>query len=126
MLSRLRLIFVISLVALAGVFIAVLLLLPSGQDYPESHQAQIIHDGNEWILQYDISNNRDTDIEYIIHVNIDDAFFSDSTKVMPGKAYTYIHHINQQQLTEGKVTVTLYEDGRDEPVAQNTYYLDLN
>ena len=124
--SKLRLIFILSLVTLAGVFISAVFLLSSGQDYPESHRAQFIHDGNDWILQYDISNRQETETEYTIHISIDDAFFSDRTIVMPGKTYTYIHHINPRQLTEGKVTVTLYEEGRAEPVAQNTYYLDVD
>jgi hypothetical protein len=45
---------------------------------------------------------------------------------MAGKTYTYIHHINQQQLSEGRITVTLYEGGESKPVARNTYYVDVN
>ncbi|MFC1871144.1 hypothetical protein ACFLYF_01900 [Chloroflexota bacterium] len=123
---RLRLLFILSLITLAGVFIAVLFLIPPGEGYPESSKAQIIHDGDVWIIQYDIINQRETDTEYTIHVNIDDVFYSDSTIVTPGRIYTYIHHINPQEISEGRVTVTLYEAGRAEPVEQNTYYIDLD
>lgn len=121
--SRLRLIFVLSLVILAGVFIATIYFIPSGQSYTESKRAQIIDGGNEWILQYDIINNEQRDIKYTIFVTVDDAVYKDSTVVKPGKAYTYIHHIYPQQLDEGKVTFALYEGDKAEPVEQATYYI---
>ena len=124
--SKLRLIFVLSLVTLAGVFIFTLYLIPSGQSYPESRRAQIIQADNEWILQYDIINNQETDIKYTIYVTIDDTVYTDTTVVRQGKRYTYIHHIYPQQLVEGKVTFALYEEGKAEPVEQATYYIDLN
>lgn len=125
-LSKLRLILVLSIVALAGVFITTIYLIPSGQGYPESRRAQIIHSGNEWILQYDIINNENRDIGYTIHVTIDNTVYTDSTIVKPGKTYTYIHHIYPRQLTAGKVTVALYEEDKATPVEQATYYIDFS
>ncbi len=124
--SRLRLIFVLSLVILAGVFIATIYFIPSGQSYIESKRAQIIDGGNEWILQYDIINGEQRDIKYTIFVTVDDAVYKDSTVVKPGKTYTYIHHIYPQQLEEGKVTFALYEDGKAEPIEQVTCYIDFD
>ena len=125
-LSRLRLIFVLSLVILAGVFIATLYFVPSEQSYPEPRKVQIIDADNEWILQYDIINNEKRDVEYTIYVTIDNKDYTDSTVVKQGKTYTYIHHIYPQQLTEGKVSFALYEEGKPEPVEYATYYIDLN
>ena len=124
--SKLRLIFILSLFILAGMFILTLYLIPTGKDYPESHSAQVIRADNEWILQYDIINNQDRDIKYIIQVTIDDAVYTDSTAVRAGKAYTYIHHIHPEQLSEGRVILTLYEEGKVEPVEQTTYYIDID
>lgn len=121
---RLRLIFVLSLVILAGVFISIIYFIPSGQSYPDSKRAQIIVGDNEWILQYDIINNEKRDIKYIINITVDDAVYRDSTVVKPGKVYTYIHHIYPQQLKEGEVTFALYEEGKAEPIEQVTYYID--
>ena len=121
--SRLRLIFLLSLVILAGVFVFALLHIPSGESYPETHRVQIIQAESEWILQYDISNNQDRDIEYTLRITIDGAVYTDSTVVQPGKLYTYIHHIYPEQVTEGKVTCALYEKGKTKPVDQATYYL---
>ena len=124
--SRLRLIFVLSLVILAGVFISTIYFIPSGQSYTESRRAQIIEGENEWILQYDIINNEERDIKYTFFVTVDDAVYKDSTVIKPGKVYTYIRHIYPQQLDEGKVTFALYEEGKAEPIEQVTYYIDLN
>ncbi|MFC1892909.1 hypothetical protein ACFLYR_02570 [Chloroflexota bacterium] len=122
--SKLRLIFLISLVILAGVFLATLYLIPLGKSYPESRRAQIIDAGDKWILQYDIDNNGDMELDYTICVTIDGVVYTDSTVVRPGKSHSYIHHIYREQLTEGEVVVALYEEGKVEPVDQATYYID--
>jgi len=125
-LSKLRLIFVLSLIILAGVFIATVYFIPSSQSDTESRRVQIIEGENEWILQYDIINNEERDTKYTIYVTVDDAVYKDSTMVKPGKRYTYIHHIYPQQLVKGMVTLALYEEGKAKPVEQATYYIDLD
>lgn len=125
-LPRLRLIFILSLVILAGVFISTIYFIPSGQNHTESKRAQIIEGENEWILQYDIVNSQERDIEYTILVTVDDAVYTDSTVVKPRNTYTYIHHIDPQQLEEGKVTVALYEEGKTKPIEEVTYHIDLD
>ena len=124
--SRLRLIFILSLIILAGIFISIVYLIPSDQSYTESKRVQILAGKNEWILQCDIINDEERNIEYTIHVTVDDAIYKDSTVVKPGKAYTYIHHIYPEHLEEGKVTFTLYEEGKTEPIEEVTYYIDHN
>ena len=99
--------------------------IPSGERYTESQRAQIIAGENEWILQYTIINTEERDIEYNIHITVDDAVYKDSTVVGPGKTYTYIHHIYPQQLEEGEVTFALYEEGKAEPIEQVTYHIDF-
>ena len=121
--SRLRLIFIISLIILAVAFISIVYLIPSGQSYTESKRVQIIEGENEWILQCDITNDEEREIEYTIYVTVDGAVRKDSTVVQPGKTYTYIRHIYLQQLDEGKITFALYERGKAEPVEQATYYI---
>ncbi len=125
-LSKLRLIFVLSLIILAGVFIATVYFIPSSQSDTESRRVQIIQGENEWILQYDIINNEERDTKYTIYVTVDDAVYKDSTVVKQGKTYTYIHHIYPQQLVGGKVSFTLYAEGKAKPVEQATYYIDLD
>ena len=122
--NRLRLIFVLSLIILAGVFISTIYFIPSGQSYTESKRVQIIEGENEWILQCDITNDEERDIEYTFQVTIDNTVYKDSTVVKPGNAYTYIRHIYPQQLEEKEVTFALYKKGEAEPIEQVTYYLN--
>ena len=123
--SRTRLIFILSLLILAGVFVSIIYFLPSRESYNESKRAHIISGDNEWILEYDIVNNETRDIEYTILVTVDDTVYRDSTVVKSGKTYTYIHHIYPQQLEEGKVEFAVLEDGKTEPVEQVTYHIDF-
>ena len=124
--GKLGLIFIVSLVILAGVFISIIYFIPSGQSYTESKRVQIIEGENEWILQCDIINDQGRDIKYTIFISIDDVVYTDSTVVQQGKTYTYIHHIYPQQLEKGEVTFALYEDGKAEPVEQVTYHIGHN
>ena len=122
--SRLRLLFILSLLILLGIFISIIVSIPQDERYTESKRVQIIAGENEWILQCDITNDNERDTEYIIHVTVDDAVRRDSVTIAPGRTYTYIQHIYPQTLDEGKITFTLYEEGKEEPVEQATYYIN--
>ena len=124
--GRIRLIFVLSLVILAVVFVTTILCLPSEEDYIESKKFQIISGENEWILEYNIINIEAREIKYAIVVDIDGTVYKDSIVVKPQKVYTYIHHIYRHHLERGEVTFTLYEDGKAEPVEQVTYHIDFD
>jgi hypothetical protein len=124
-LSKLRLLFILSLVILAGVFLAILYFIPSIRSYPEPYTIQVIDGDEEWILQCDIVNNEARDIEYGIIVTVDDRTYQDSTVVKPGKTYTYIHHVYPQQIVEGKVTFELYQDDQKEPIKQATFHIPV-
>ena len=125
-LSKLKLIFISSLVILVIVFIATFYLIPSQLDLPESKNIQIIEGENEWILQYDIYNSEDRDIAYEILATADDNTFSDSTIVKSGREYTYILHISRQNIGNGEIIFTVFEEGKQEPIEQYTTILTLN
>ena len=76
-------------------------------------------------MQCDITNDEERDVEYIIHVTVDDAIYKDSAVVKPGKTYTYIHHIYPHQLEKGEVTFALYKEGKEEPIERVTYHIDF-
>ena len=123
---RLRLIFILSLIVLAGLFVSIVYFLPLREGYTETKRVHIIEAENEWILQYDIINREGGDIKYTIVVTVDGMVYTDSTVVKPGKTYTYIHHIYPQQLQEGKVDFALYQEGKTEPMEQATFHLAHN
>jgi hypothetical protein len=122
-LSKLKLIFISSLVVLVIVFIATFYLIPSQLNLPESKNIQIIETEDEWILQYDIFNNSDNDIAYEILATADGNTFSDRPLVKSGREYTYILHIPHEQITSGEVTFIVYQEGRQEPIEQASYQL---
>ena len=124
--SKLTLAFVSSLVILAGVLVSTMYFIPARVNYNEFRRSGIIAGDNEWILQYDIINAESEDINYTISVAIDNDIYKDSTTVRAGKAYTYIQHIYPQQLEQGRVSLSLYREGKVEPIEHATYYIDYN
>jgi hypothetical protein len=123
---KLRLIFILSLVVLAGVFIAIVSFIPRGQDLDDSSEFQIIEGEDEWILQYDILNNEEQDTSYEVLAVVDGNTFHDSTIVKPGREYTYILHISRKTITDGEVTFKVYQEGKQEPIEQYNYQLTTN
>lgn len=123
--SRLRSVFIISLIILAAIFISTMLFIPSGQNLEESNRVQIIKGDEEWILQCDITNNQGRDINYVFSVVVDDVVHQDSTMVEQGQTYTFIHHIYPEQLVAGEVTFTLREKGKAEPIEQVVYNIEF-
>ena len=124
--SKLRLLFISSLVILAGVFITTISFIPSGQDYSNSSKVRIIDGEDEWILQYDILNNEERDTAYSIQITIDSEIYKNSTVVKQGKSYSYIRHIYPQQLLRGEINFVVYKEGINEPIENVTYYIDLD
>ena len=124
--SKLRLVFILSLVILAGVLLAILYFIPSIRSYPEPYTIQVIDSDEEWILQCDILNTEERDIEYSITVTVDGRTYQDSTVIRPGKAYSYIHHVYHDQLVDGKVTFALYQDGQKAPIKTATFHVPLD
>ena len=124
--SKLRLIFVLSLIIFAGIFVTILYVVPSSHNPLESKRVQIIKGANGWTLEYDIINDKKTDTSYTIVVTVDNAARTDKVVVQPGKTYTYTYHIAPEKLDKGKVTFTLYDGAKAEPIEQTTYYIGNN
>ena len=121
---RFRLIFILSLFILLGVFISIIVFIPKADDYAETETVQIIAGEDEWILQCNITNDNEKDTKYMINVSVDNLVRNDSTVIAPGHTYTYIQHIYPENLGEGKIIFTLYEEGKTEPIEQVTYYIN--
>ncbi len=124
--SKLKLIFILSLILLAAVFIATIYLIPSKLDFAESKNIQIIEGEKEWILEYDIFNNEERDITYEIQVMVNGNAFNDNTTVASGREYTYILNIPHKKITNGDVTFTVFEEGMQEPIEQAIFKLQTD
>lgn len=122
---RLRLLLVFSLLALAGAFVTTLFVFfPSGSSYTALKKARIIQGQDEWILQYDITNEGDRDAKYTIQVSVGGTMYQDSATIKAGKTYTYIRHLSTNKLREGRVDFHVYEEGKSEPIVEDAYYVD--
>ena len=122
-LSRLRLVFIFSVIILVAVSVATFFFIPPSQGLTESKRVHIIEGEEEWILQCNLINRQEKATGYDIHVTVDDEIYRDITVILPGKTYTYIRHIYPRQLDNGVVTFTLYQDNSTQPIEQATYYL---
>lgn len=122
--SKLRITYVVALVALA-VLIGFTAFQPmeTGSKYSEVQKAQLLETESEWIIQFIIINHEGMDQNYTINVLVDDTLYTESVLIRDGANFSYIHHIRRDMLTDGDVSFTIYKDGEDTPFEQTTYYL---
>jgi hypothetical protein len=121
---KLRIVFILSLAILAALAVSTVYFLPSGESYVESKKLKIIAEDTEWILPYDILNRDEQDKQYAMEITVDGAIYHDETTVKKGKYYTYLFHIQPEQLVAGNVGFTVYEQGKAVPVDQATFQIE--
>jgi hypothetical protein len=122
--SRLRLLYILSLVALAALVIyTVFRPLTVGGEFSEVTRQALLQTGDEWILQFQVGNHEGRDIEYRIIVTIGGNRFVDHFMVKDGGLYTYTHHINKTGAAGGGITCQIFKEGEERPLAENSYSL---
>jgi len=119
-----RITHIASLVVLAAL-LALTVALPTlrGRELKETQRAQILRSDDEWILQYDILNDGEGPRSYLIEVNVDGTTYRQEAATTPNGKFIFIHHIRPEQLTEGVVTLRLFQEGRSEPLDSARYTL---
>ena len=123
--SRLRLVFVISLVILAVLAVlAVFRPLVTGRQYSAVARESVLRTDTEWIIQFDIINQEVRDMNYNLVWSSGGENSTESVLVGKGRIYSYIRHINLDTLKETKVNLTIYKDGETTPFEQVTYHLN--
>ena len=123
--AKLRLFLVISLV-IVGVLLVWVVIWPMGvgeEKYSEVQRESLLERADGWVLQFDILNHEGDAMTYSTNVVVEGKSFTESFAVQSGGIYTYIHHINSSELTDGKVFITIFKKGEDVPFEQGTYYL---
>ena len=125
--SRLRLVFIISVVILA-VLIGSIMLRPlaTGAKYSEVQKEQLLQTEDAWIIEFKIMNREGEDKNYTITGLIGDKSYSENVLIPDGRRFTHIHHIYPDRIIGGKVSFAIYKEGEDIPFEQITYYLDSN
>ena len=123
--SRLKILFVISVVILA-VLIGSVMLSPitTATRYSEVQQEQLLKTDTEWIVEFKILNHEGDKKKYTITQTADGK--SDKTEVIipDGRRFTYIYHIQPERLTNKVATFAIYKEGEPTPFEQITYHIE--
>ena len=122
--SKLRIAYVLSL-ALLGVLAGLAVVRPfvTGTDYSAVGRESVLQKEDEWIIQFDIINQQDKDMNYNLVWTNGRETYTEGVLVVKGRVYSHIHHIYQNTVTDGKVNLTIYEEGVTTPFEVLTYYL---
>ena len=122
--SKLRIVFVISLVIL-GVLVVFTVFRPmtSGEKFSTVSRESIIEGEDEWIIEFDIINREGEDTRYIINWSTGGETFSERVLIKDEHKFTHIHHCYPETVKEGKVHLTVYKEGEETPFEECTYYI---
>jgi len=122
--SRLRIVYVVSLVVL-GVLVVLTVLRPmiTGGEYSEVQREQLLQTEEEWIIQFDIINHEGEDRNYAINVSVDGRPSTLTVSIPDERAFTYIKHIRQDMLANGVASFAIYKVSEDTSFEQVIYHL---
>ena len=125
--SKLRLVYIVSLVILAVLLAFVFRPAISGGEYSEVQREGLIETGEGWVIQFDIINHEGREQDYTISSSInDDKPYKEDFRLQDGWRFTFTRRINLVELEgeEGKAYFAIYKKGEPEPFEEATYYLE--
>ena len=123
--SKLRIIFVVSLLIL-GVLLAFTLFRPItfGQKFETLIRESVIQEEDEWIIQINIINKEGEVTDYTIEWSTGGEIYnSKNVTIKNGRTFTNIHHVHPETVREGEINLTIYKEGEPTPFEQSTYYV---
>ncbi len=122
--SKLRIVFVISLVIL-GVLVVFTVFRPmtSGEKFSEVSREGIIQGEDEWIIEFDIINREGEDTNYIINWSTGGETYTQKVLIRDGKKFTSIYNFYPETVKEGKAHLVIYKEGEATPFEEATYYI---
>ena len=123
--SKLKILFVVSVVILA-VLIGSVLLSPitTATKYSEVQQEQLIKTDTEWIIEFKIVNHEGEQRAYTITGMVDGKFSQQEVTIGDSKKFTYIYHVYPDRLLDKAVTFAIYKEGEPTPFEQITYHIE--
>ena len=122
--SRLRIIYIVSLVMLAVLVVfTVFQPMATGGKYSEVQKEQLLQTESEWIIQFIITNHEGRDQNYTINALVGEKSYTQSILIRDGRRFSYIQHIRPDEITDGEVSFAIYKEGETTPFEQATYYL---
>ena len=123
--SKLKILFVISVVILA-VLIGSVMLSPitTATRYSEVQQEQLLKTDTEWIVEFKILNHEGQSKKYVITGLVDGKSHAQEIIVGDGRKFTYIYHLYPERLSNKTVTFAIYKEGEEAPFEQITYHIE--
>ena len=121
--SRLKWVYVGSLIVLAGLIVSVFLLIPRGERFSEVQRDQLIEREDVWIMQFDIFNNEGENTSYTINVLVNDRPYTQQVSIGSGRKFTYIEKIYKDTFEGGEVSFAVYKEGESAPIEETTYFV---
>ena len=126
--SRLRIVFVASLVALGVLlFFTVFRPMASGEKFSALTRESVIQGKDEWIIQFSIINREGLDTYYIIDWSTGgETYNSKRVLIKNGRAFTNIHHVYPETVKEGEIHLTIYKEDETTPFEECTYHIHFD
>ena len=123
--SKLKLLFIISIVILA-VLIGSVMLSPitTATKYSEVQQEQLLKTDTEWIVEFKILNQEGEAKKYTITAMVDGKSRQEGVTIPDGRKFTYIHHLYPERLINKVATFAIYKEGDEAPFEQITYHIE--
>ena len=125
--SKLRIVFIASLVLLAVLLIfTVFKPITSQEKFSTISRESIIQGEDEWVIQLGITNREGKNTDYTINWSTGgETYNSKTVNIRDKQGFTDIHHIYPETVQEGKVKLEIYKDGEATPFDQSTYYIQF-
>ena len=121
---KVRIFYILSLVILAALVIFIFFQPASASgNYTEVLEEQLLETNSEWIIQVNIINNEGTRQNYTINVLANNKEYTEDISIKDGRTFAFIHHIRRETIGEGDVTLSVYQEGKGDPIEQLVYHM---
>ena len=120
---KLKALYIVSLLVL-GVFVVLPFFHPTVSEtaYSEVSRMQLLENGTERIILFDIVNHEQKDMNYTVTVTVDGKNDTEEVLLREGGVFTYAHHIHPERTAGGEISFAVYKEGMSAPIEEATYF----
>ena len=120
---KLKALYIVSLLVL-GVFVVLPFFHPTVSEtaYSEVSRMQLLENGTERIILFDIVNHEQKDMNYTVMVTVDGKNDTEEVLLREGGVFTYIHHVYPERTARGEISFAAYKEGKSAPIEEATYH----